>query len=68
MTAGDNERDSSVVVVELLSVAQHDLLPPSEVLGEVEVESVLLPVVEGSNVSEAGGEIVKAVGKSCKEY
>ena len=64
LAAGNYERGSSVIVLQLGRVAQHNLLPVTEVLGEVESQPVLLPVITGTNKSETGGSIVKSNWKT----
>ena len=64
LTAAHYERGSSVVVLQLGRVALYNLLPGTEVLGEVESQPVLLPVISGTNKSETGGSIVKSNWKT----
>ena len=55
LTSCNYERGCSVVMFQLGSVAENNLLAAGEVLREVESESILLPVISGTNIPQAGG-------------
>ena len=64
LTSCNNQRGCSIVVFQLGRVAENNLLATSEVLREVESQSILLPVISGTNKPQAGGPIIKSKGKS----